>query len=183
MVTTYLALLRGINVGGKNRILMADLRECLESAGYQDVRTYIQSGNVVFRSGVANRTELTQAIEVTLAEAFDYRATVAIRDSEEIRAVVEKAPAGFGAEPDTYRYDVLYLLPPLQPDEALSALTLKDEVDAAWTGPGVVYASRLIERASQSGLSRLASHPAYQRMTIRNWNTTRKLHSMMGPDT
>ena len=58
-------------------------------------------------------------------------------------------------------------------------ITLREGVDAAWAGPGVVYTRRLIARASQSGLSRIVSHPAYQRLTIRNWNTTLKLRSMM----
>jgi len=178
MDTTYLALLRGINVGGRNRILMADLRACFESAGYKDVRTYIQSGNVVFQCGV-DRAELTHAIEAMLAGAFDYRATVALRDAAEMRAVVREAPAGFGSEPDAYRYDVLFLLPPLAPEDVLGALTLRDGVDAAWAGPGVVYSRRLTERASQSGLSRIASHPFYRQMTIRNWNTTAKLRAMM----
>jgi len=179
MTSTYVALLRGINVGGRNRILMADLAACFESAGFEDVRTYIQSGNVVFRSVERERAELIGAIERMLGEAFSYSATIEIRDREEMRALVAAAPSGFGTEPERYRYDVLFLMPPLSPDEALAALVIKDGVDAAWVGPGVVYASRLTERASQSGLSRIASHPFYKRMTIRNWNTTTRLRSMM----
>ncbi len=179
MTSTFVALLRGINVGGRNRILMADLAACFESAGYSDVRTYIQSGNVVFRAEQVDREGMRDAIERALAGAFDYRATVELRSGEEMRALVEEAPARFGGEPERFRYDVLFLLPPLRAGEVLAALTLKDGVDAAWTGPGVVYVSRLIERASRSGLSRIASHPAYQRMTVRNWNTTTKLLTMM----
>jgi len=179
MSSTYLALLRGINVGGRNRILMADLRACLEAAGYEDVRTYIQSGNVVFRSDLGDRAELTSDLERILTGSFDYRATIELRDVAQMRAVVEQAPAGFGGQPDDYRYDVMFLLAPLAPDAALEALTLKEGIDAAWPGPGVVYTSRLIERATQSGLSKIASHRAYQRMTIRNWRTTTKLLAIM----
>ena len=180
MDSTYVALLRGINVGGKNRILMADLVARFESAGYKDVRTFIQSGNVVFRADRGERAELIDAIERVLSDAFDYSATLALRDREEMRAVVEAAPPGFGGEPDHYRYDVLFLIPPLTSDEALGVLTVTDGVDAAWAGPGVVYHSRLTARASQSRMSRLVSHPVYQRITIRNWSTTTKLLSMMG---
>jgi len=179
---THLALLRGINVTGRNRIPMADLRALCGELGWQDVRTYIQSGNVVFRSRRRERAELTAAIEQMLADAFAYGATVELRDGAEMCAVIDAAPTGFGGMPDRYRYDVLFLMPPLTSDEAIGALTIKDGVDAAWAGPGVVYASRLSERASQSGLSRLASHPVYQRITIRNWNTTTKLCAMMGED-
>jgi uncharacterized protein (DUF1697 family) len=179
METTYVALLRGINVGGKNRILMADLRACLEEAGYEDVRTYIQSGNVVFRSTVNERETLRHDLERRLAEAFDYAATVELRDLAQMRGVVEAAPAGFGDDRDTLHYDVIFLLPPLAPAEALEALTLRDGVDAAWAGPGVVYTTRVTALASKSGISRIISHPFYQRMTIRNWNTTTKLLALV----
>jgi len=85
MSAPYLALLRGINVGGRNRILMADLRARLGAAGYEEVRTYIQSGNVLFRSDVSDREELRHAIEGTLAEAFDYAATVELRSRAELK--------------------------------------------------------------------------------------------------
>jgi uncharacterized protein (DUF1697 family) len=182
MDSTYVALLRGINVGGKNRILMADLVACFESAGYEDVRTFIQSGNVVFRADRGERAELTDAIECVLADAFGYSAAIALRDHEEMRAVIDAAPPGFGREPDHYRYDVLFLIPPLTSDEALGALSTTDGVDAAWAGPGVVYHSRLTARASQSRMSRLVSHPVYQRITIRSWNTTKRLAAMMGDE-
>jgi uncharacterized protein (DUF1697 family) len=179
---TSVALLRGINVGGRNRIAMAELRACFQAAGYGDVRTYIQSGNVVFGADREDRARLTTAIETMLASAFGYAATVELRDRVQMQAVVDGAPAGFGQEPDRYRYDVLFLLPPSTPGEALVALRPRDGVDAVAPGPGVVYASRLIARASQSGLSRLASDPIYQRLTVRNWNTTTRLLAMMDHD-
>jgi uncharacterized protein (DUF1697 family) len=180
MTSTHVALLRGINVGGKNLIRMTDLVACFEAAGFGDVRTYIQSGNVVFRCGVQRGENLRDTIEGMLADAFAYRATVEIRDHERMRAVVRSAPDGFGGAPERYRYDVLFLLAPLTADEALDALTAREGVDEVWTGPGVIYTSRLIARASQSGISRLISHPAYKRITIRNWNTTTKLLALMG---
>jgi uncharacterized protein (DUF1697 family) len=179
MSTTWVALLRGINVGGRNRILMADLRERFEAAGYRDVRTYIQSGNVIFGSVEPDRETLRRAIETMLGQAFDYAATVELRDGAELRAVVRAAPEGFGSDKDTYLDDVLFLMPPLEPDEAVGALTIRDGVDTVWTGPGVLYSRRLKARASRSGLSKIAAHPFYQRMTIRNWNTTRKLYALM----
>ncbi len=178
-MTTFVALLRGINVGGKNRILMADLRACFEEAGYANVRTYIQSGNVVFGADEPDRELLRGAIEPMLAQAFDYAATVELRDATELGAVVEAAPDGFGSDKDTFLDDVLFLMPPLDPDEARAALALRDGVDTAWTGPGVVYSRRVKALASRSGLSRITAHPFYQRMTIRNWNTTAKLHELM----
>jgi uncharacterized protein (DUF1697 family) len=177
--TTWLALLRGINVGGRNRILMADLRTCFEDSGYTGVRTFIQSGNVVFDTARSEREAVRSSVERMLAEAFDYDATVELRDVAALQAVVASAPPGFGDDADTLHYDVLFLLHPLQPEEALEALTLREGIDAAWTGPDVVYVSRVRAMAAKSGLSRIASHPSYQRITIRNWNTTTRLLALM----
>ncbi|MDE2782061.1 MAG: DUF1697 domain-containing protein [Gemmatimonadota bacterium] len=177
--TIHLALLRGINVGGRNVIRMADLRECFEAEGFHDVVTYIQSGNVIFRSRASAPGTLTARIEGMLAAAFDYRAKVTLRSRRQMRAVVEEAPEGFGSRPDVYRYDVLFVMAPLTAAAAMEHVRTRPGVDETWAGEGVLYFSRLIEKASRSHLSRLASMPVYQSMTIRNWNTTTRLLQLM----
>ena len=179
---SYVALLRGINVGGRNLIRMSDLAACFSAHGFEDVATYIQSGNVLFRADEQNRAELVARIEQMLSSAFDYRACVALRDADEMRAVVDEAPDRFGREPDRFRYDVVFLVPPLTPDAVMEDLAPREGVDRVWAGRDVLYFSRLTVRAAQSRLSRLASMPVYQRMTIRNWNTTTKLLQLMGVD-
>ena len=176
---TYLALLRGINVGGKNVIKMADLRECFEAEGFRDVVTYIQSGNVIFRAPSSGLRTLTNRIEKMLAVAFDYEASVVMRSRKQMRAVVSDAPAGFGEQPETYRYDVIFLKAPLTATAAMEGVPTRPGVDEAWAGSGVPYFSRLIDQTSRSYLSRLASMPLYQRVTVRNWNTTTRLLELM----
>ena len=178
--TTWLALLRGINVGGRNVIRMTELRKCFEDEGFRDVATYIQSGNVIFGSDSAEPGALTDRIEAMLAAAFDYKARVALRSLKDMRAVVERAPEGFGARPDVYRYDVLFLLAPLTAAEAMKYVSARAGVDQVRAGGGVLYFSRLIAEASRSQLGRLASKPVYQSMTIRNWRTTTRLLDLMG---
>ena len=177
---TWLALLRGINVGGRNVIRMTELRQCFEDEGFSDVVTYIQSGNVIFSSASVEPGTLTDRIEGMLAAAFDYKAKVALRSREHMRAVVEGAPEGFGARPDVYRYDVLFLFAPLTAADAMKHVSTKAGVDEVWPGGGVLYFSRLIAKASGSQLSRLASKSVYQSMTIRNWRTTTRLLDLMG---
>ncbi len=176
---TYLALLRGINVGGKNIIKMADLRECFEAEGFRDVVTYIQSGNVIFRAPYTGHRALTKRIEKMLAAAFDYDASVVMRPRKQMRAVVSDAPAGFGERPETYRYDVIFLKAPLTATAAMEGVPARPGVDESWAGSGVLYFSRRIDQASRSYLSRLASIPLYQRVTVRNWNTTTRLLELM----
>ena len=175
----YLALLRGINVGGKNLIKMPALKACFEADGFEDVATYIQSGNVLFASPETRAAELARRIEAMLAETFGYRATVVVRNRRQMRAVVESAPEGFGADPKRYRYDVIFLREPLTAKAASTSVPAKPGVDEAHAGTGVLYFSRLIARATESRLNRIISSPIYPRVTIRNWNTTTKLLWMM----
>jgi|SRR6187200_536478 len=175
----YLALLRGINVGGKNLIKMADLKACLEGDGLEDVVTYIQSGNVVFGSSRSGLTELTDRIEALLSTTFGYEASVVLRSRSQMRATVDRAPAGFGDDPARYRYDAIFLKAPLTARTAMKSVPTKEGVDRADAGPGVLYFSRLTSRATQSRLSKIVGTPAYRNMTIRNWNTTTKLARML----
>jgi len=179
-MSLYVALLRGINVGGKNLIKMTDLEACFHALGFTDVRTYIQSGNVIFNAGQTDQSQLAGMIEAALSKAFQYEARVVLRSAEEMQDIVANAPEGFGSEPAAYRYDVIFLKEPLTPLEAMQSVSIKEGVDQAFTGNGVLYFSRLISKATQSRLTRIISMPIYQSMTIRNWNTTTKLLNMMG---
>ena len=171
----YLALLRGINVGGSNVIRMVALKACFEGLGLADVATYIQSGNVVFSAPAGDRGRLGQRIEAALSKQFEYDARLVVVPLDVLRRVVAEAPRGFGARPDRYRYDVIFLREPLTPRKALKAVEVKDGVDSVSTGRHALYFSRLISKATQSRLSRIIQKPEYQYMTIRNWNTTTRL--------
>jgi uncharacterized protein (DUF1697 family) len=178
-VTRYVALLRGINVGGSNVIKMADLKGCFETLGFADVVTYIQSGNVVFEADEQRPANLSARIEEALSATFGYQARVVLRSHEQLRRVVADAPPGFGRQPELYRYDVAFLREPLTAAEVMGVARTKEGVDQAFAGDGVCYWSRLASRATQSYLSRLVALPVYQEVTVRNWNTTVKLLALM----
>jgi uncharacterized protein (DUF1697 family) len=178
-VTRYVALLRGINVGGNNLIRMPALKACFEAQGFKEVATYIQSGNVLFSSRGGDHVALTRRIEAELSNAFAYRASVVVRSLEQMQAVVGGAPKGFGTRPTLYRYDVVFLKHTLTAREAFQSVSVNPAVDRVFEGDGVLYSSRLIAKATQSHLNRLVARPAYQQMTIRNWNTTTRLLELM----
>jgi uncharacterized protein (DUF1697 family) len=176
----YVALLRGINVGGKNAVPMPALKAAFEGAGYKDVVTYIQSGNVLFSAPSSGQAELTKRVEALIRKAFDhYDASVVLRSRSQMRAVVDKAPKGFGREPAKYRYDVIFLKAPLTSTTAIKEVEMKEGVDQCWTGSGVLYFSRLTSKVTSSRINRIVGRPVYQRMTIRNWNTTTKLRELV----
>lgn len=179
MSSLYVVLLRGINVGGNNRIAMADLRACVEGTGAADVATYIQSGNVLFDGGRTGRAAWRARLETVLSERFGYAATVVVRSREDIRATVAGAPRGYGDDPDVYRYDVIFLVEPLTADEVVAQVPVREEVDEVAAGDGVVYHRRLNARAAHSRFSRVVGMPIYRSMTTRNWRTTTTLLTML----
>jgi uncharacterized protein (DUF1697 family) len=175
--THYLILLRGINVGGKNLVKMADLRATFEEAGFADVATYIASGNVLFRAPRQRREELAARIEAKLIERFGIELKVVLLTEAQLRAVVEGAPRGAGSK--SHLWDVLFVRRPLTVKKAFGVVELREGVDRAWAGKGVVYFSRLAAKATSSRLSKLVSRPEYQNMTVRSWSTTTKLLTLM----
>jgi uncharacterized protein (DUF1697 family) len=177
-MTRYVALLRGINVGGNNLIPMAKLKACFEKSGFENVSTYIASGNVLFESSEP-AAKLEQRIEQILSSTFSYKASVVLRSKKQMKDVLVRAPKGFGDEPEGYRYDVLFLKSPLTSKTAIKNVATKPGVDSAYTGPGVLYFSRLVAKATQSQLNKIVGSPIYKSLTIRNWNTTTKLVALM----
>lgn len=174
----YVALLRGINVGGKNPVPMADLREAFEEAGYTGVATYIQSGNVLFETDRPSAT-LEDHLEALLERRYATPLTVVVRSHTQLQRVIEQAPEGFGAAPDTYHSDVVFLKGPLTSRQAMRVVEVRDGVDQAWPGRGVLYFARLSERRTQSRMNRIMGTPEYKQMTIRNWATTTKLLALL----
>jgi uncharacterized protein (DUF1697 family) len=177
--TRYVALLRGINVGGNNIIKMTALRESFEAMGFTDVATYIASGNVVLSASASDKVKLTKKIETTLTKTFGYESKIVLVTDEELARVVAEAPPKFGEQPTHYRYDVLFVKAPMTTREALAQVTTKPGVDEAYAGKHALYFRRLIARATQSHLSKIVQRPVYKSLTIRNWNTTIKLLALV----
>ncbi|MBE0683654.1 MAG: DUF1697 domain-containing protein [Anaerolineales bacterium] len=175
----YLVLLRGINVGGKNIIKMADLKASFEAMGFSNVITYIQSGNVLFQSEEKDKASLTDKIEKGLSKRFNFEAKVVVISQKELAAIIRDAPDEFGKDEKKFRYDVIFLKEPLTPKEAMKSVSTREDVDTAYAGKQALYFSRLISRAAQSHLTKIIGMPVYQNMTIRNWNTTTKLLALM----
>jgi uncharacterized protein (DUF1697 family) len=174
----YVALLRGINVGGKNQVPMAELRAAFEDDGFDAVESYIQSGNVVFETDRARR-RLEGDVEEIMERDFGIPVVVVVRSHRQLCNVVRTAPDGFGRSPETFHSDVVFLKSPLTPARALAALDRREGVDEAWAGTGVVYFRRRSAERTRSRLSRITGRPEYAHMTIRNWNTTTTLLAML----
>jgi uncharacterized protein (DUF1697 family) len=182
--TRYLVLLRGINVGGKNKVPMAVLRELLETHGHTNVSTYIASGNVILtsdRSAAAIKRELEAALPETF-KLDSEQIAVLVLTLAQLRSVVRKRPKGFGDHPDTYHSDAVFLMG-IDATTAMQVFDPRPGVDEVWPGPGVIYSQRLSAERTKSRLGKIVGTPPYKSMTIRSWQTTLALLDRMeAPD-
>lgn len=179
-IRSHAALLRGINVGGRNKIKMADLRQCFLDDGFTNVLTYIQSGNVVFTAEEPSEALLESKLENILARRFAHEVRVLVRSRDSLERTVGAAPTSFGAEPGLYHYDVMFLSNELNASATAAEIPLRPGVDEIHAGSGVVYFRRLSSQLGKSRLSRITQLPLYQEMTIRNWRTTNKILTLLG---
>jgi len=176
--TRCVALLRGINVGGKNLVPMAELRAAFVDAGFEDVTTYIASGNVLFSTTRA-AAGLEHEIEAALERRFGRELVVVVRSQRQVRSVVDTAPKDFLALEGTHHRDAVFLKAPLTTATAMKVVKLRDGVDQAWSGSGVLYFARLSAERQRSLMSKIVGTPEYQAMTIRSWSTTTTLRALL----
>ncbi len=168
---TYIAFLRGINVGGKGLIKMAELRECLIKHGFANVCTYIQSGNVVFQSDSTDKNDLADTISSLVNKTFDISAAVVVFSDSQWKEIIEKAPAWWGKN-DTWKHNILIMTEAYNVDDAVTEIgVLKPDIESIAPGKGVIYQSISWQDFSRARSGRLASLPIYKKMTIRNYNT------------
>jgi uncharacterized protein (DUF1697 family) len=175
-MNTYVILLRGINVGGKNTIPMAGLRKCLEEQGFSNVSTYIASGNVILKSD-KHANDIKAQIEEVLPENFNFDdgfIKVLVLTHKQLQAIIDNKPKGFGEQPEKYHSDAIFLMG-IDSAQAMPAFNPREEVDQVWAGNGVIYSQRLSSQRTKSRLNKIMGTPFYKSMTIRNWNTTTKL--------
>ena len=179
-MNTYVVLLRGVNVGGKNSVSMASLRAALEGLGYENVASYINSGNVLVDSR-KSATKVRTDVEKVLADSFGLdreSARAAVLTRAQLEAVVAKKPKGFGDQPAKFHSDAVFLID-FDSKEAMRVFSPREGVDTVWAGDGVIYSQRLSAMRTKSRLNRIVGTPAYKSMTIRSWNTTLKLLAIL----
>jgi len=180
MMHTYVILIRGINVGSKNKVPMTGLRNCLEEMGCSHVSTYIASGNVIVESD-KRPDELQAQIEAALPERFKLDSElirVLVLTRKQLQAIIDNKPKGFGEQPEKYYSDAIFLMG-VDSAQAMPVFNPREGVDNVWPGDGVIYSQRLSAQRTKSRLGKIVGTPVYQSMTIRSWNTTTKLLKLL----
>ncbi len=173
----YAALLRGINVGGKNKVSMKQLKEAFERAGMDSVKTYINSGNIIFQDE-RSKMDMTSVVEAAILSEFGLSIRVLIYTSEEFDRIAEAIPEDWTND-ERLKSDVLFLWEQIDGKSVLDDLPSKLDIDFVIYVPGAVLWSIDRKLASKSGMPKIVGSALYRLVTIRNVNTVRKIHELM----
>lgn len=178
MFMKYLALLRGINVGGNNIIKKDDLTLLFESVGCQSVLTYIQSGNILC-SSKKSKTSLQDAIENALKKKLGTRIPTVLYTENEYKKMLEQIPKNWNQNPSK-KYNALFLLDGISTKKAKASLPdIQPQYEEVSYAPGVIFWSCSKNTYTKTTYAKhLAKSPLYKLVTIRNGNTTLKLKEL-----
>ncbi|MGE0161203.1 MAG: DUF1697 domain-containing protein [Gemmatimonadales bacterium] len=175
---TWVALLRGINVGGNRAVSMKTLKEVFEDAGMDGVRTYINSGNVVFSTTRRSPARIAPLLEEAIEARFGFAVDVLVVSEARLREVVAAIPATWTNDQAT-RCDVLFLWDDVDRRGILDELPVRQGIDTVRYAPGAVIWRIDRKNIGKSRMAKLVGTALYKRMTIRNCNTARKLLALM----
>jgi len=174
----HVALLRGINVGGHNRVAMKPLKENFERLGFQQVRTYINSGNVVFRTAEANPLALEERIDRMLDQNYRLPSRTVVRTKSDLERVVKALDQEGEVDPD-WRCNVIFLRSTIDPKRTLKTIALVPEIERVICCPGTWLWFARAADINRSAMMKLGRTPLYHDITVRNVNTTRAVLRLM----
>ncbi len=181
---THVALLRGINVGGRNKVAMPELRVLMAELGHTDVATYIQSGNAVFTSPETDTTKLADQLEQAIAGQLNVSCGVVVVTKDELQQVIEDNP--FPGEDNPKAVHAVFRRAELTGDEQAKVAQAAERAKAKGGQDEAVIVGRTMFLHTPDGLGRselsaqLARTAASKTGTARNWATVHKLRAMLG---
>jgi len=175
---TYVALLRGVNVGGNNKVEMAKLKSTFEGLGFGNVKTFIASGNVVFRTNGADKAVLAKAIEAAIEKDFGFHVDVLLHDLSTIGTLVKELPDDWVEDKITRCY-VMFLWNEVDNPRVLEQLPHSPDIEDMKYVPGAVVWHIKRMNITKSRVLKIIGTPFYKQLTMRNVNTVRKLYDLM----
>ena len=173
----YIALFRGINVGGNNKVDMRKLKTTFDSLNFTNVATYINSGNILFEESLKGEEELTQMIEEAVRKDFQLKIKVIVINSEQLNSICRELPTTW-VKNESMRTDVMFLREKYDRPEVLEKIQITP-VDNVKYVPGAILWNEKGADYSHSGMMKLMGTELYRNMTIRNVNTVRRLHQII----
>jgi uncharacterized protein (DUF1697 family) len=174
----YVAFLRGINVGGKALIRMADLRECVAEVGHDDVATFIASGNVLFSSPSRSAAALEAPLEQAIESRFGLDVRVFVRSGRQLTATAKAIPKRWVGNKDL-RCNVIFVAREIDRASLVREFEPKPEIEELTRVPGALLWAAKRSALTRSTMVKLSRHPLYDRMTARNPTTVLELAKLV----
>jgi len=181
----YVALLRGINVGGNNTVSMTQLKKLFEELGYKDITTYINSGNVIFSNGQTNPRQLEEEIEKELEKTFGFPIRVVVRSFDEMEEIIKQIPKHWEQQNDplrseaSWRHNIIFLSHRIDNKNSFTDLTPKPNIEEMKYIPGVLLWTAKTSDLTHSTMITINKSKFHKEMTVRNLNTARKIYELM----
>ncbi|WP_125604514.1 DUF1697 domain-containing protein [Lapidilactobacillus bayanensis] len=174
-MTKYLALLRGINVGGKTKVMMSELKQVFSELGFKNVQTYINSGNVLFTTDQTDILNLQAQCQAAIAAHFGIEVPVAVLSVTDLATAVSNVSNWWGHDPEV-KHNAIVVIPPTQVETVLGeVVAAKPEYEQVETWGQVIFWSAPIKTFSRTRWAKVATKASYRKITIRNANTIYKL--------
>lgn len=177
-LNVFVALLRGVNVGGNNMISMRALKESFERIGFAQVTTYINSGNIIFKTRENDARKLERKIEQMLSSDYQLDSKVVVRSLAEIEKLMDSLPPSWNGD-SRWRYNVIFLRHTIDSEKILEDMVVNKDIEEVLYREGTLLWSAQVSELTRANMLKFATRKMYQEMTVRNLNTTKKLYDLM----
>ena len=173
----YIALLRGINISGKNKISMNELKIGFEEIGYKEVKTHLNSGNVIFESNINDKKQITENIQMMIKNKFNYSIPVFITTKEELKCILDNSPKWWGTDNKEIYDNIIFIIPPATYEEIYNTIGApKEDLEKISEYKNIIFWSYILKYYQKTNWwPKTANTTINDKITIRTANTVKKL--------
>ena len=176
----YLALLRAINVSGKSKASMKEIRECFEEQGFENVSTYVNSGNVLFESDEKDETKLVKMGEKAIEKQLGFPVSMLVMSAKNFISAIDHAPDWWADGSPDMRHDAIFVIPPAKPNDMIKEIGSLEEGDEKIASSGnIIFWTVSTKAYGRSPVARFFNTSAYEKITLRSSTTTQKLYKLI----
>ena len=172
----YIALLRGVNISGKNKIAMSKLKKEFTNLGFKEVTTYLNSGNIIFESDINNKNEIINNIPIMIKDKFEFDIPTYVTTSQELEELMSNSPEWWGKDNKEIYDNIIFIIPPTTYKEVFAAIGSPNEYEKIQEYKNNIFWSFDLKNYRKSNWwSKTASTEISNSITIRTANTMRKI--------
>ena len=172
----YIALLRGINISGKNKIAMSDLKKEFDNLGYQKITTYLNSGNVIFETDLEDKNAIKNNIQLMIKDKFNFDIPTYVMTSQELKELLNHSPEWWGKDDKEIYDNIIFIIPPTTYSEVFNTIGFPNEYEKIQEYKNNIFWSFDLKNYRKSNWwSKTANTDISDKITIRTTNTMRKI--------